>query len=154
MRLSSLMDKAIQIENKLSECYSKLSELSSDVALSRTLQKLARDEIDHMNILKAGKNYVVKMPALFEWKGLAGEEIEEGIKSCDELIYALENKKMDLTQALRLLYKLEIKFEQVHISNGVEIKEDFLRRMFDALVRGEQEHKEKLEVIIANIDFA
>lgn len=151
MNLIGILNEVIEVEQKLSDCYEKLSQMSLDESLSHELKKLSQEEIGHMNSLKAGKNYVFKEPELFGEETISDEEMKEGINLLDALLKDTENKRISLSEGLKRMYELEKRYEQVHMKTVVEIKDQSLQKLFEALSIGEKEHYQRLEKIIASL---
>jgi rubrerythrin len=64
MEQQIILDRAIQLEQKFSECYEKICQISNSEFLSDELKQLSREEIDHMNLLSSEKNYLKEAPDL------------------------------------------------------------------------------------------
>jgi rubrerythrin len=128
-----------------------MSQLTSDEALSKKLKRLAQDEREHMNIVRAGKNYVLEAPDLFGQETISEAELIEGINSAVTLTDDTISKRITLNEALKRLYELEKKFEQVHMNTITKVKDPSLKQLFDALTKGDKVHREELETIIAGL---
>jgi rubrerythrin len=148
MSLIVMLEEAIRIEESVSRCYKIMSMIVPDDNLSRELNRLSLDEKDHANAIKTGKNYVFKNPDLFGKETISDDEIRMGIRLVENLIDDLEQKRADLLGGLKRILDLEKKFEIVHMTTAVEIKEPFLKRLFETLSKDDSDHRRRLEDIV------
>jgi rubrerythrin len=149
MSLSILIDRAILLEGKVSRCYQALSEIITERDLVDELQELSREELDHANQLKAGKNYIRSAPGTFGETGLSVEEVNTAIEQVSQLIEDVENRRVGIAQGLKRISELEEKFEKIHLKTIVEIKDRNLKALFQALGRDDREHSERLKNLIS-----
>ena len=150
MRLTVTLDEAIALEEKFSSCYEHLSRAAGD-GQSAELKILAREEKNHANVLKTGKNFVFRAPDLFGQERISDIEIRLGIKAAADLQDDLIAGKADFRQGLKRLHDLERRFERVHMSTAAEIKDFSLKKLFEALARADAEHRQRLERLIARL---
>jgi len=151
MNIQESIDLAIKMEGKMSKCYEELSQFCSDESISKELMELAKEEIDHMNLLITGKNYVSEAPEIFELKSDREVEMKEGLNRVINLINKIKNKKVNLTEAINDTFELEKLFEQLHLKTIVEVKDSSLKNLFEALSQGDKEHKKRLIEILKRL---
>jgi rubrerythrin len=150
MKLLVVLDEAIELEEKIRSCYELLSKLTED-GVSAELKQLAREEKSHANVLKTGRNFVVRTPDAFGQETVTDTEIRKGIQDIGGLEDALKSQKAEFGQGLKKLYGLERKFEKVHMNTAVEFKDFSLKKLFEALARADAEHRQRLERLIAQL---
>jgi rubrerythrin len=150
MKLMGVLDEAIELEEKIRSCYELLSRLTED-GTSAELKQLAREEKSHANVLKTGKDFVVRTPDLFGQETISDTKIRLGLKAVADLEENLIGRKTDFPQGLKKLYGLEKKFEKVHMNTAVEFKDFSLKKLFEALARADAEHRQRLERLIAQL---
>ncbi|MFZ2053117.1 MAG: hypothetical protein WAU81_02860 [Candidatus Aminicenantales bacterium] len=150
MRLMVVLDEAIELEEKIRSCYELLSKTTKD-GVSAELKQLAREEKSHANVLKTGKNFVLRTPDLFGQETVSDTEIRLGIKAVAGLEEDLKNQKTGCPQGLKKLYGLEKKFERAHMNTAVEFKDFSLKKLFEALARADAEHRQRLDRLIAQL---
>ena len=142
------LSRAILLEEKFSECYQKMSEIVFDKYVSDQLKTLSQEEVSHVNLLKAGINFAKHEPNLFEDIHISTIEIDRGIKLLIGLKESLENKDIDIIQAIHKIYDLEIIFEEVHLNKIAEFEEPSMKQLFEALSKGDRSHRERLETLV------
>ena len=150
MRLTAVLDEAIELEEKIRSCYELLSKVTED-GVSAELKQLAREEKSHVNVLKTGRNFVFRTPDRFGQETVSDTEIRKGIKAVACLEGNLISRKTEFSQGLKKLYGLEKKFERVHMNTAVEFKDFSLKKLFEALARADAEHRQRLERLIAQL---
>jgi len=77
-----------------------------------------------------------------------GDELETQISGLYEKIAALTH---DDTISNKLIKSLEKSFEKVHIGASVVISDAHLKKLFQALAKGDQDHIKTLQEMISNI---
>jgi rubrerythrin len=150
MRLLVTLDEAIQLEERIQACYEFLSKITQD-GIAAELRQLAREEKSHINVLRTGKNFVIRTPDVFGQETVSDTEIRLGIKTASDLEEGLKTQKIEYPQALKRVYDLEKKFERVHMNTAVEFKDYSLKKLFEALARADAEHRQRLERLIAQL---
>ena len=150
MRLLVTLDEAIELEARIQACYEFLSKVTQD-GVAAELRQLAREEKSHINVLRTGKNFVIRTPDVFGQETVSDTEIRLGIKAASELEEGLKTQKMEYPQALKKVYDLEKKFERVHMNTAVEFKDYSLKKLFEALARADAEHRQRLERLIGQL---
>jgi rubrerythrin len=145
------LNRAILLEQKFAECYEKMSEIAFDHFLAGQLKFLSQEEIAHTNLLKTGLSFAKKEPELFQDIKTSSMEIDRGIKLLNRLIESLDNKKMDITEAIEKIYDLEMVFEDVHLNKVAEFEEPSMKELFEALSKGDRAHRARLEKLIVNL---
>jgi len=145
------IDLAAQMEEKMSECYIELSQSCEDESISKELMALSSEEIDHMNLLITGKNYVSEAPEIFELTSDRKVEMKEGLNRMITLISQIKNKKVNFVEAINDTFELEMLFEQFHLKTIIEVKDSSLKNLFEALSQGDKEHKKRLTEILKRL---
>lgn len=151
MKIIAAIDLAISIEQEFSNCYRKIAQTFPESALKEDLEKLALDEISHMQLLQTGKKYAIRAPEAFPEESGWGGELAEGLALIKNLIADLENTSMRLPEALQRISDLEERFEEVHLSTLVILKDAHLAQLFKALSSGDRIHKETLQRIMSDL---
>jgi len=64
MRLLVTLDEAIDLEQRIQSCYEFLSKITED-GVAAELRELAHEEKSHINVLRTGKNFVIRTPDAF-----------------------------------------------------------------------------------------
>ena len=149
MSLSILIERAILLEGKVSRCYQALSKIVTEKDLVDELQELSREELDHANQLKAGKNYMRSASQTFGETVMSVEEIDSAIEQISQLIEDVENRRVGIAKGLKRISELEERFEKIHLKTIVEIKDRTLKALFQALGRDDREHSERLKNLIS-----
>ena len=150
MRLQVTLDEAIDLEQRIQSCYEFLSKITED-GVAAELRELAHEEKSHINVLRTGKNFVIRTPDVFGQEMVSDTEIRLGIKAAADIEEALKERKLEYAQALKKIYDLEKKFERVHMNTAVEFKDYSLKKLFEALARADAEHRQRLERLIAQL---
>ena len=132
MRLTVTLNEAIQLEERIQSCYGLLSKVAQD-GIADELRQLAREEKSHVNVLRTGKNFVIRAPDVFGQEMVSDTEIRLGIKAAADLEEGLKAQKMEYPQALKRVYDLEKKYERIHLNTAVEVKDYTLKKLFEAL---------------------
>jgi rubrerythrin len=151
MNKQESIDLATQMERKMSECYEELSQFCNDESISKELMELSKEEIDHMNLLITGRNYVSEAPEIFELKFDREVEMKEGLNRVINLIDKIKNKKVNFTEAINDTFELEKLFEQFHLKTVLEVKDTSLKNLFKALSHGDNKHKKQLLGILKRL---
>jgi len=149
MHVNEVLDLAERMEEGLSECYGSLAKLAKSDELRRGLERLAQEEIDHRNIIRTGRNYLFQAPEAFAQPAMRAEDLQEGLDRCRGLLERLEREKTTLNSALGDVFRLESIYEKVHLSTCLEINDEGLRKLFQALSQGDAEHRRSLEELVA-----
>lgn len=144
MGISTIIIMAIDLENLLAEIYQLAAELAPSENISRELVRLAGEEREHANLLRAGRNYQARVPEAFGQAGVSKEELLEGIKAGRDLLARIENKRLLLPQILDELIKLESRFEKIHLHTLVEIQDESLKKLFQRLAGEDRDHLNRL----------
>lgn len=150
MNVLAVLDEAIALEEKIRSCYELLSLITEDGAAAE-LKGLAREEKSHANVLKTGKSFVIRTPDLFGGETVSVSRIRLGNKLIASLEENLKNGKAGFREGLTRLYRLEKRFERVHMNTAVEFKDYSLKKLFEALARADAEHRQRLERLIASL---
>ena len=150
MKLLIVLDRAIELEEKIRSCYEHLSKITED-GVSAELRELAREEKSHANVLKTGKSFVVRTPDLFGEETVSDAAILRGLEAIAGLEEDLRSQKTGFPAGLKKLFRLEKKFERVHMNTAVEFKDYSLKKLFEALARADAEHRQRLERLIVRI---
>jgi len=150
MKLASMLDEAIGLEEKIHACYRALSRLSGD-GLSGELKALAQEEKSHISVLKTGKNFVFRTPEAFGREAISDFEIKTGLKAAGDLEADLEAARVGFVDGAKRLCDLEKRFEKVHFRTSVAINDFSLKKLFEALARADAEHRQRLDRLLANL---
>ncbi|OGD09296.1 MAG: hypothetical protein A2Y86_08010 [Candidatus Aminicenantes bacterium RBG_13_62_12] len=150
MRLLVTLDEAIELESKIRSCYEFLSKITQD-GVAAELRELAHEEKSHINVLRTGRNFVIRTPDVFGREAVSDAEIRLGIKAAADIEEGLKAQKLAYDQALRKIYDLEKKFERVHMNTAVEFKDYSLKKLFEALARADAEHRQRLERLMGEL---
>jgi len=151
MNMQEIIDLATQMEGKMSKCYEELSQFCRDESISKELMVLSKEEIDHMNLLITGKNYVSEAPEIFELKSDREFGMKEGLNRVMILIDKIKNKRVRFTEAMNDTFELEKLFEQLHLKTIIEVNDTSLKNLFKALSQGDKEHKKRLIEILKRL---
>lgn len=150
MSIDELFDFAIQLEEKMSECYEEISQLCQVRSISKELIMLAKDEIGHMRLLIKGKNYLNEAPDVFSLKSDRIPELKMGLHRLIRLINDLHDKRIDLEEAINDAVELERLFEQFHLKTIAEVNDPNLKILFETLSSDDKVHKERLLGILTS----
>ncbi len=143
--LIGFMDKAIRLETCFSECYEMMIQLGEGRGMGKDLRTLSYQEINHANILKTGKNFVIEEPDLFEQATPTDTEMDSGIGLTEDLLRKIRGRVIEFNTAIRELHELEKLFERIHMNVAVAVKEPSLEALFRNLSKQDAEHKRILE---------
>jgi rubrerythrin len=144
MSLVILLDLAIELEKKVGECYDRMSGMTTDEALRTGLLTLAREEVDHANLLRTGKNFAVKNPEFFAQGEMGNTLLESCLRVIGELLNQLGDGAATLKGALSRIVALEYFCEKAHVSSLVHIEEPSLKQLFTGLARDDAAHAERV----------
>jgi rubrerythrin len=144
MEINDTFDTIVQLEKKMSECYGEMSQVCHNEETSKVLMKLSKEEIDHVNLLATGKNYLREVPDLFGLKCERTGELSLMQNRIATLIEKIHSNQVSLTEAINDVAEIERRLEQYHLNRIAEVKDASLKKLFDALSRGDKEHKERL----------
>jgi rubrerythrin len=150
MRLTVTLDEAIELEERILSCYGLLGKFTED-GIAEELRQLAHEEKSHVNVLRTGKNFVIRAPGVFGQETVSDAEIRLGVKAAAELEEGLKTQKLEYPQALKKIYNLEKRYERIHMNTAGEFKDYSLRKLFEALARADAEHRQRLERLIARL---
>jgi rubrerythrin len=149
-RLTVTLDEAIELEERILSCYALLGKFTQD-GFAEELRQLAHEEKSHVNVLRTGKNFVIRAPNAYDQETVSDSEIRLGVKAAAELEVALKAQKLEYSKALKRIYELEKKYERIHTNTAVEFKDYSLKKLFEALARADAEHRQRLERLIARL---
>jgi len=150
MGIEETFDLAIQLEEKMSECYKQIGKLCRDEAISKELVRLSYDERAHADLLITGKNYLKEVPDIFSLKSERMTEMKIALNKIIKLIDNVHNKNIDLEEALNDAAELERLFEQFHLKTIAEVREASLKKLFEALSTDDKVHAGRLIKIITS----
>ena len=151
MDIMGYLDRAADLERKISTAYDKTLALTDDPDAKKILRKISGEEINHANSLKTGKNYVAQAPDLVLGAKIEEDELDRGARELDDF-HARFQGKVGFVSALRGLLEIEKKLERVHIGASVVTSDRQLKQLFQALTRGDHNHIDALKQIIAGIE--
>jgi rubrerythrin len=144
MSLVVLLDLAIELEKKIGDCYDRMSGMATDEVLRKELLTLAREEVDHANLLRTGKNFAVKNPEFFSPGDMDHALLESCLRVIGELVNGLGEGTVTLHGALSRIVALEYFCEKAHVSTLVHIEEPSLKQLFSGLARDDAAHAERV----------
>jgi rubrerythrin len=148
MSVSETFDLAIQLEEKMSECYKAICKLCQDEAISKELVRLSYDEIAHADLLRTGKNYLKEVPDIFNLKSERMTELNTALNGIANLIESVREKNTNLKQAINDTAELERLFEQFHLKTIADVKDASLKKLFEALSTDDRVHARRLTSIM------
>src|SRR4030042_286374 len=148
MSVSETFDLAIQLEEKMSECYKAMCKLCQDEAISKEFMRLSYDEIAHADLLRTGKNYLKEVPDIFSLKSERMTELNTALNGITKLIESVREKNTNLKQAINDTAELERLFEQFHLKTIAEVKDASLKKLFEALFTDDRVHERRLTRIM------
>ena len=149
MNIEKFLDLGAELESQISSIYEKIAMLTVDEAVSKQLIEISREELNHANALKMGKNYLKQAPELFLAVNMNEEELNAGLAELGILQTRLKETTL-LLPALRWLLDLEKKFERVHIGASVLLADVHFKELFRALSKGDRNHVATLTQIISS----
>jgi rubrerythrin len=144
MKINEAFDTMVQLEKDMSECYKEISRICYDEAVSKELMTLSKEEIDHMNLLATGKNYLNEAPDIFKLKSGRIAELSFMQNNMTKLINDIRDKRKSLIEAINDAAELERILEQFHVNRIAEVKDASLKKLFETLSLGDKEHKKRL----------
>jgi len=150
MEIMAYLDKAMQVEDHLAECYKALAAWC-DQKIAAQLNRLSREEINHRNILNMGKTFITNAPDLFGGVVMSEAELDRGLQDIDPLLNSLRAKQLNQRDALAQLIELERRLEKVHMRVSIDIKEPSLQDLFHKLSAGDQNHVAVLDNMINDL---
>jgi rubrerythrin len=151
MNIEKFLDLGTEIESQISLIYEKVAKLTVDEAVSEQLIKISREELNHANSLKMGKNYLKQAPDLFLAVNMNEEELNAGLTELGIFQTRLKETTL-LLPALKWLLDLEKKFERIHIGVSVLLADVHLKELFQTLSKGDQNHVVTLTQIISGYE--
>jgi rubrerythrin len=148
MNISETFDLAIQMEERMAQCYREINKLCQDEAISKELVRLSYDEIAHADLLITGKNYLKEIPDIFTLKSERITEMKIGLDRIIRLIDSVQGENVDFEGALNDAAELERLFEQFHLKTIAEVKDASLKKLFVALSADDKAHRRRLLSIL------
>lgn len=149
METSRLILLAVQLEERVAACYTKLSRLaSSRPAVAEDLEKMSREEIVHAALLKSGEKYASDDPGLFETGVLGEADLNTFLGLAKDLDGDLEANALSLVKGLTVIRDLEAIMEKAHLGTLLKITDSSLRTLFQALADGDKDHRRRLDQIL------
>jgi rubrerythrin len=152
MEANEAFDVFTQIEKMMSECYMEISKLCNDESISKELAELSREEIDHMNLLKWGKDYLDGAQNTVVCKFERPAELSLVQDKIGRLINDIQEKKTGLMEAINDVAVLERIIGQLYLRRIAEVKNISLKRLFDLLSLGGREHNKSLFRIMQGLN--
>jgi len=152
MDVARMFMLGVRLEQQAAECYKKLGRLAApDGVVAQDLEKLARDEVVHANLLKAGENYAADDPGLFEAANLTEADLTACLGLAEKLGRELDGQALSLTAGLAVMRDLETLMERAHLATLVKVKDEPLKKLFEALSQGDIKHRERLDKVLATL---
>lgn len=150
MNIMEFLEQGARLEDTVSSCYRALAEKCPTPKAGDLFRKIAGQEINHANTLRAGKSYVMRFPGTFGDPTLAPADLQKGIRSAESLLNDAE-AGADFKSCIERLHILETAFEQVHFDSVIEIKDASLKALFRQIDRDDRLHVEALAEILAGL---
>lgn len=150
MNSNDTFDLAIQVEEKMSECYKELSRFCQNESISKELMTLSKEEIDHMNLLTTGKKYLKEAPDIFNVKSNRIIELKAGLNRLIRLMDNVQKGDINIEEALNDTAELERLFEQFHLKTIAEVEDPSLKKLFEILSKDDRIHTERLLNILTS----
>lgn len=148
MGIEDTFDLAIQLEERMSECYKEIGKLCRDEKISKELVRLSYDEIAHGDLLRTGKNYLKEVPDIFSLKSERITEIKTGLDRVIRLIDTVRDRNISFEDAVNGAAELEKLLEQFHLKTIAEVKNASLKKLFEALSIDDKIHVGRLKNIV------
>ena len=152
MEVLSFIDMGIKVENAISGLYESAAAAAAVSApdLVSELKARAREEIGHANALKMARNYAAAMPDLFSVRSIDVSDIGSGLEESAGAMVSIPSGTC-LKPLLEFLLDMEKRFERLHLSASVAIKDDSLKSLFLSLSKGDCDHIASLTKILADL---
>ncbi|MFC2164319.1 ferritin family protein [Acidobacteriota bacterium] len=148
MSIIKVLNRAILLEQKFCECYDLMSQMASESYLAKDLKKLSEEETYHANLIRSGNKILTISPDLVQEMKISYLEIDTGITKLNDLSESLKNNTINLKDAIKRIYDLEMVFEKVHMDKVAEFDDPALKDLFRALSNGDNKHRKRLEQIM------
>jgi rubrerythrin len=152
METNEAFDTFVQLEKMMSECYMEISKICNDESVSKELVELSKEEIDHMNLLKWGKDYLNESQNALVCKFERPAELSLVQDKIGTLINDIQEKKIGLMEAINDVTVLERIMGQLYLKRIAEVKNLSLKRLFDLLSLSGREHKRSLFRIMQGLN--
>jgi rubrerythrin len=150
MEIAKFLTLGTDLENLIAGLYEKVAALTLDAPTSKALMKISREEINHASTIKMGNNFLREAPEVFVGVQVEEEELKQGLRECGELRDRLD-QNLAILPALKSLLSLEKRFEKIHLGASIVVTDEHLKRLFQSLAKGDQNHIKTLEELIAAI---
>jgi len=150
MDILDFMEKAIRVEEILSECYRALSTQCEPRLVAR-MTGFSVDEVNHERILDLGKAFIASTPDLFGTAAMPEGGLDDGLRALRPLHEAIRSAHSGWQENLENLRELEMSLEQVHLAASTAIRDPTLRALFKGLSAGSQNHAAALEGILNEV---
>ena len=144
MEADEAFDFFIQLEKMMSECYTEIYKICRDKSISSELEELSKEEIDHTNLLKWGKDYLDRAQNASGCNFERPAELRLVQEKIDQLINDIQGKKTGLLEAINDITVLERIMQQLYLRRIAEVKSSSLKRIFDTLSLSSREHIKSL----------
>jgi len=151
MRIIPFLEEAALLEDALASCYGALAKAAAGEALILKFQQLEREESNHARIIRAGKNYELKAPDVFEKTNVDVTEIKSGSSSARSILEDVGSGRIVFREGVVRLRDLEIRFEKVHLDTLVSFNDEMLRELFRSMARDDRRHVDVLEEILSDL---
>ena len=151
MRIIPFLEEAALLEDTLASCYGALAKVAAGEALTLKFQQLEREENNHARIIRAGKNYELKAPDVFDKANVDVTEIKSGSSSARLVLEDVRSSRIDFRVAVSRLRNLEARFEKIHLDTLVSFNDEMLRELFRNMARDDRRHVDVLEEILSGL---
>jgi rubrerythrin len=152
METNEAFDALVQLEKMLSECYMEISQICNDESIFKELVALSKEEIDHMNLLRWGKDYLNEAQNTLILKFEKLPELSLVQDKIGKLINDIQEKKTSLMEAINEVTALERILGQLYLKRIAEVKNASLKKLFDSLSLSGNEHKKSLFRIMQHLN--
>jgi rubrerythrin len=148
MNIPEFIDLAIEIELIVSDLYQLIAANTTDPPLAKQLGKLSQEELNHANILQAGKSYYAALPDLFADLAISEREAREAFKEATEHHALFFLKQTPILRQIKMMLDFERRFEKLHLDVSVKINDQALKTLFINLKKGDHSHIATLSAML------
>jgi rubrerythrin len=142
----------VKLEEMMSECYAEINKICDDKSISKELIELSKEETDHVNLLKWGKDYLNELQNTSVCKFERPAELSLMQEKIGQLINNIQEKKTGLVEAINDVIVLERIMEQFYLRRIAEVNKPSLKKLFDLLSISGREHIKSLMRIMQSLN--
>jgi rubrerythrin len=140
MDIVEFLDTAIDLETQISELYNTIAERSGDPPIASRLKVIANEELNHANVLRRGKQYYEELPEYFPGFMIDADDAGKGLGEIKEYQASLGDGRILLLEGLKKILDFEKRFERIHLTASMAIREPSLRKLFVNLMGADHSH--------------